>query len=499
MTDLKMLKKMSSSVRVLYVEDNKKIRESVEHYLRRIFDDVDTASDGEEGLQKYQNAPYDIVISDILMPHMNGLEMTEKIKNINPEQEVIIISAYSETTYFAEAIKLGVDAYIVKPIDFEQMNATLYKCVSKLTLLQENKIYKEHLEEEVKKRTESVIALEEEKIENFQKTLESFVSMIEDRDTYTAGHSVRVATYSRMIAEKMGCSSKECDLVYRAGILHDIGKVVTPDIILLKPGQLSTQEYKLIQNHVTESYKVLSKIPMYQELADIIICHHERYDGKGYPYGKKGSEIPVLAQIMIVADAFDAMTTNRIYKGRKSTAEALKELKALSTKQFHPEVVEAAAKILAPIEISESINQLPFTETEHERFAYFYRDHVTQAFNTEYLTFIINWNNLKPKYFYINALCLHNFTQYNEVHGWSEGDKFLCGLVDYFTEHYPLSLIFRVHGDEFILFSEDALDIDMKQFEKLELFKNSSVTLSKSEIDLREYDVFSFEKLEKII
>jgi len=490
---------MSASLRVLYVEDNKKLRESIEHYLRRIFDYVDTAYDGEEGLQKYQDNPCDIIISDILMPHMNGLEMTEKIKKLNPEQEVIIISAYSETEYFAEAIKLGVDAYIVKPIDFEQMNATLYKCVSKLTRFQENKIYKEHLEEEVEKRTASVIALEEEKIENFQKTLESFVSMIEDRDTYTAGHSVRVATYSRMIAQEMGLSSEECDLVYRAGILHDIGKVVTPDIILLKPGQLSTQEYKLIQNHVTESYKVLSKIPMYQELANIIICHHERYDGKGYPYGKKGAEIPLLAQIMIVADAFDAMTTNRIYKGRKSTADALTELRALSKKQFHPEVVEAAVKTLSYIEISESINQLPFTEIEHERFAYFYRDHVTQAFNAEYLTFIINWNNFRPKYFYINVLCLHNFTHYNEVYGWNEGDKFLCELVDYLSEHYPLSLIFRVHGDDFILLSEETLDINMKPLEKLKLFKNSSVTLSKLEIDLREYNAFSFEMLEKMI
>jgi len=218
--------------------------------------------------------------------------------------------------------------------------------------------------------------------------------MIEGRDTYTGGHSQRVANYCRMIAEKMDCSPEECDLIYRAGILHDVGKITTPDAILLKPGKLSELEFKLIQEHVTESYRILLQIPMYKDMAEIIICHHERYDGQGYPNGVKSDEIPFLARIMIIADAFDAMTTNRIYKGRKDTLSAIEELKALSGKQFHPEVVESAVEVLSNIEAPEVINQLPTTEIEKERFSYFYRDQLTNAYNSDYLNFILNRNNI---------------------------------------------------------------------------------------------------------
>ncbi|MCX6074528.1 MAG: response regulator [Campylobacterales bacterium] len=498
MTDLKILKKVASSFRVLYVEDNNDLRNSILHYLLKFFNTVDTASNGKEGLQYYQNNRYDLVITDIMMPNMDGLEMSSEIKKLNPQQEIIIVSAYSEAKYFIEAIKLGVDGYILKPFDYEQMNITLYKCVSKLVLIHENKIYKEHLEELVQKRTEAIISLQEEKTDNFQKTLESFVSLIEERDTYTAGHSQRVAHYSRMIAEKMKYPSQECDLVYRAGILHDIGKIATPDNILLKPGKLSDLEYKLIKNHVMASYSALSKIPMYKELAGIIIYHHERYDGKGYPQGKKGNEIPLLAHIMIVADAFDAMTTNRIYKGRKDISEAIKELGKLSGKQFHPDVVKAAQEVLMDITISETVNQLPSTETEKERFAYFYRDRVTEAFNEQYFDTIIS-NNFASEYFYINALCLHNFTQYNKKYGWSKGDEFLFEFVNYLSRQYPLVLIFRIHGDDFILLSKESLDIDITQFQEWESFKNSNVTLVKSEIDLRKEEVTSFKMLEKFL
>ncbi|MEA3522760.1 MAG: PAS domain S-box protein, partial [Campylobacterota bacterium] len=131
-----------------------------------------------------------------------------------------------------------------------------------------------------------------EKVENFEKTLESFVSMVEQRDTYTAGHSERVAKYSRLIATEMNYSEEDCELIHRAAILHDIGKIATPDNILLKPKGLTELEYSLIQEHVETSYKILSSIPMYKDLADIIVHHHERYDGKGYPHGYKKDEIP---------------------------------------------------------------------------------------------------------------------------------------------------------------------------------------------------------------
>ncbi len=499
MINVKTLKSLVGDLKVLYVEDEQKLRNELGGYLRKIFDCVDTAEDGQAGLKKYQEHSYDIIITDIQMPRMNGLKMAAEIKTINEDQEIIITSAYSEPTYFVDAIRLGVNSYIIKPIDFAQINMTLYKTANKLARFKEHIMYKEHLEEMVEKRTKALLALEEEKIQNFEKTILSFVEMIEDRDTYTGGHSQRVANYSKLIAQKMGRSEEECALIYQAGILHDVGKVATPDTVLLKPGKLSKLEYKLIQEHVTVSYELLSKIPMYKELADIIIYHHERCDGKGYPHGVKGDDIPLLARIMIVADAFDAMTTNRIYKGRKDISQAIEELKAFSGKQFHPEVVESAVEALSGIELHESVSQLPVTELEKERFSYFYRDQVTDAYNTDYLNFILTRNTLNTEYNCINAIYLHNFNRYNKKYGWMEGDKLLNRVVDHLHKHFPLSLIFRLHGDDFILLNKEHIEVDISQVDRLEIFKKNHINTSKRHIDLRKEKASSLAELEVLL
>ncbi|MCK4827140.1 response regulator, partial [bacterium] len=177
MTDVKALKSLAGDFKILYVEDESELRNAVGTYLQKIFDSVDTAENGKEGLKKYQEHHYDIVITDIQMPYMNGLEMVAEIKVLDPEQEIIIISAYAEPSYFLDAIRLGINGYIIKPVNYEQMNMTLYKSVRKLTQFRENIMYKAHLEEMVESRTKALMVLEEEKIRNFEKTLLSFVEM----------------------------------------------------------------------------------------------------------------------------------------------------------------------------------------------------------------------------------------------------------------------------------------------------------------------------------
>ncbi len=495
MTDIKALKSLARDFKILYIEDESELRNAVGTYLRKIFDSVDTAENGKEGLKNYQEHHYDIVITDIQMPYMNGLQMAAEIKVLAPEQEIIIISAYSEPSYFLDAIRLGINGYIIKPVNYEQMNMTLYKSVRKLTQFRENIMYKTHLEEMVEARTKALMVLEKEKIRNFEKTLFSFVEMIENRDTYTGGHSQRVANYSKLIAQKMGRSDEECDLLYQAGILHDIGKVVTPDNVLFKPGKLNDLEYKLIQGHVKVGYDLLSKIPMYKEIAEIIVYHHEHYDGGGYPIGAKGDEIPFLSRIMMVADAFDAMTTNRIYKGRKNIAKAIEELRAFSGKQFHPEVVESAVEVLSNVKVPDSINQLPTTEIEKERFAYFFRDKVTNAYNADYLNFILNQNYYEKKYICLNALYLHNFTPYNQKHGCTEGNKLLRKLVNFLYITYPLAQIFYIHNDEFFLFTEEPLIIDMDQFDHIEWLVDNQISVSTKKIDPSEYNLYNIDEI----
>jgi len=332
--------------------------------------------------------------------------------------------------------------------------------------------------------------------ENFEKTLESLVGMVEKRDTYTGGHSKRVAEYALLIAKEMKLSKEDCDLLYRASILHDIGKISTPDSILLKPSKLSSAEYKMVQEHVTSSYDILSSIPMYKDTADIVAYHHERYDGKGYPKGLKGDEIPFLSQIMIVADAFDAMVTNRIYKGRMSIVEAIKELKNCSGFQFSPEVVKSAAKALKNINLKEGIFQHPQDAMEKERFSYFYKDQITGVNSAYYLDFLLSSDTFREDYSFISVVYLHNFNKYNLKNGWIKGDELLASFSKYLVDNFKNTTIFRVFGDDFVLLSNNYLDIDVKKLEKLEIFTLGDIKVSKRDIDLMFTEIKSVDMLE---
>ena len=170
---------------------------------------------------------------------------------------------------------------------------------------------------------------------------------------------------------------------------------------------------------------------------------------------------------MVLADAFDAMTTNRIYKGNKEVKEVMAELIELSGKQFHPEVVKSAVRVLSNIEIKSTLNQFPTTEVEKERFAYFYRDQLTNAYNSEYLNIILSRNIIEKEYCFIDTLYLNNFNNYNQKNSWEEGDKLLNKVCNTLYEHFPSSLIFRVHGDDFVIINKDNKEIDFSSIELL--------------------------------
>ena len=492
MVSIEELRELAQNYTILYVEDNKKIRSGVVHYLKSFFKNVQEAVNGEEGLSLYKESIYDIIITDIDMPKMNGLEMSRKIKKINENQEILIVSAYSETSLFMDSIRIGVSGYITKPIDFRQINQVLYKVLYKLEKFRENELYRTNLEELIEIKSE-------EQSQNYENTILSLVDMIEKRDTYTGGHSQRVAEYSKLIAEEMGYDEKSCDIMYRAGILHDIGKIATPDNILLKPGKLNKLEYHIIQEHVTMSSKILSKIPMYEDFIDIIIAHHEHHDGSGYPCRLKGDDIPELARIMIVADAFDAMTTSRIYKARKSIEEAIGELENLSGIHFHPLVVESAVKILSKVSISDTISQLPKSEVEQERFAYFYKDQLSNLYNTSYLDLILTKNRDTKEYNYIYVIYLHNFSNYNSKHGWVNGDKFLNMLANILRERFPNELLFRISGTNYVIVTKESFNLDIEDFKSIEPLQESEVTLSMDSFSIQDKKITSLEKLESVL
>ncbi|WP_455755494.1 bifunctional diguanylate cyclase/phosphohydrolase [Sulfurimonas sp.] len=332
--------------------------------------------------------------------------------------------------------------------------------------------------------------------DNYEKTLIAMVEMIEQRDTYTAGHSKRVARYCEIIARNMGYTEEECITIHQAGILHDVGKVGTPDAVLLNPKKLNPLEYILIQEHVVMSHKLLNNIPMFEPLSEIIHSHHERYDGNGYPRGLKGDEVVPLARIMIVADAFDAMTTNRIYKSRKTVDEALEELKSLSSKQFHPEVVEKAVVALRDIEIDETINQLPKTKLEEERFAYFYNDTLSNAYNQNYLDVVLMKNNQNLKFENMEIIMISNFSKYNKEHSWKEGDKLLSNFSNALCASLDDSTVYRVFGDDFVVLSKEKLDLSETKKELDKIIKDKNISYQIKSIDLSKVSIDRVSQIE---
>jgi len=331
-----------------------------------------------------------------------------------------------------------------------------------------------------KTNQEIISQLEIDKIKNQEQIIHSMVGMIESRDSYTAGHTKRVAKYSEMIARDMGYSEEKIELLKKAAWLHDIGKISTPDNILLKPTHLNDLEYELIKDHLLAGYNILREIDDYKEIAEIMAQHHERYDGKGYPYGLQAEAINPLSRIMIVADAFDAMTTNRVYKTKKSVAEALSELQELRMKQFHPEVVEVAVKTLQNIEIDKSISQLPKSKMEEQRFAYFYRDSLTNLFVIEYLQLILRHHSFSDE-FYIYKIKLHNFSLFNKKYGWKKGNQFLSDFSKYLQKQYSENLLFRVEGDDFLMLSKEKIENIEDDFKECPLLEESIVSITVEE------------------
>ncbi|MCX6077523.1 MAG: response regulator [Campylobacterales bacterium] len=497
MKSVQELKNISKNISIIYAEDEDKLREKFEKYLSNFFEDIRAVSDGQKALDVYKERACDIVITDIRMPNLNGIDLIKKIKEINPAQDIIITSAYTESDYLIDSIKLGVGSYIVKPFQNDQMLDTLYQLVSKINETKENRLYHQHLEELVEKEIKKREAIQIEQIDNYEQTLIALIDLIERRDSYTAGHSQRVADYSRMIAKEMKYSDEDCNLIYRAGILHDIGKVATPDSILLKPGKLNEIEYKLIQEHVSVGFDMLNKIPMFKIISNIINSHHERYDGKGYPKGLKGEEINELSQIMIVADSFDAMTTSRIYKSRKNLSEALEELQKLSNIQFHEKVVESAVKVLSKVVLKESATQLPESELEHERFVYFFNDRVTELFNQDYLNIVFIKNSISNVYKYVDIVFLHNFKEYNAKYGWEMGNQLLFDFAKLLKEMFPNSLLFRIHANDFVILSSDSQEIDLTLIPYHDIFNKEKITTSLKHLDIEDGQMLNIAMMEK--
>ena len=350
----------------------------------------------------------------------------------------------------------------------------------------------------IRKKVLELHAKEIEKIKNYRSMISLIVDLIDKRDSYTAGHSQRVSQYCEMIASALSYDESNVNKIHEAAVLHDVGKIAIPDSILLKPGNLNPVEKELIHSHLTAGYELLSKVDAYHELSDIIHQHHERYDGKGYPDGLSGEQIHPLARIMIVADAFDAMTTDRIYKPRKRVADALKEIESQKGFQFDPEVVDAASTVLRDVTIK-SFNQLPKTEIEEERFAYYFKDQLTDLSNHRALESILQINQHSHEYHFATVIILENLEAFNRQNGWDKGNVLLNRFGTALKNGYPHYHIYRIFGYTFVVLSHDFLVLSSDSFRSTEFLETMTVSTTVSVIHLIKEKIDSIKKLEEII
>jgi len=336
----------------------------------------------------------------------------------------------------------------------------------------------------------------EQFLKSYEETIYSFIAINEQKDGYTAGHSQRVAYYSSKIAESMGMNEKTVHLVYKSGMLHDIGKIIIPESILLKPGSFNELELKIMKEHPQSGYDILEPISMYKEISNIIVHHHEHYDGSGYPFAKQGDDIPIISQILTIADTFDAMTTNRIYKVRKSVEQAIAELITLSGKWFEPILLQKSIKFLQTLPEIKQVNQLPKTDIEKQRFSYFFKDRLTDVYNGDYLNIHLQENNLTHKYECLNFIKIHNMSQYNLEYGWEEGNLLLKKFSQKLIDFTSIENIYRVYGDDFIIINAEHIEIDLSVVNSWDIIKGTCLSIEIKHYNLKNTDINSWQKLE---
>lgn len=500
---------IDDTIKILVVDDEEGIRDVTEGYFQKKGYEVYTAENGAQALDIINQINISCIFTDINMPVMDGLELAEKIRQIENTLPVVVMTGYPSLENSIQTLKNGVVDYLIKPVNLEQMELTLKRILRERELFVENLILKEEvarkaklqeLNDQLLKRVEEVntlnrvmedfsatdssygifnkvvdlgveelkadrvffhifsehdnslvlvadsasafssdnalsgfgkdipektkayvkeclmtddnpclvseskqissldepvnsfmvvplkirekifgvasafifqdnrffsekdiyymnfitqkaasaienIALYENIYDNLFSTLFAFVTALEVRDLYTRKHSTRVARYAHMIAEEMGCSEEELDVINFAGSLHDIGKIGIRDDILLKPGRLTDEEYEKIKEHPVIGADIISKLGLWDREMEIIRHHHERYDGKGYPDGLKGEDIPKLARIMSVADCYDAMASDRAYRKKMEKSLVLKIIRKNAGTQFDPQVVDAFLRV----------------------------------------------------------------------------------------------------------------------------------------------------------
>ena len=349
--------------RILIVDDEHEITEILSDLLSTSYDCL-TCGSAEEALEFLRVRDFSLVISDITMQGMSGLDMIPHVKELAPDTVVVMISGMQTVESAIGALRLGAFDYLMKPFDLRQVEAVVKRALDHHELIVAKQRYENHLEELVEQRTAELDRALDSLEDAYRSTLRALTAALETRDSETHGHSERVVTYSLRLGREYGLNGNQMKSLEFGSLLHDIGKIGVPDSILRKPAKLTDEEWVLMREHPLHGQQILRGIEFLEGAARVVAQHHEKWDGSGYPAGLRGNKIDMCARIFAVADAFDAMTSDRVYRRGKSYEAASQELDDWAGKQFDPKVIEAFHRV--PKDDWDELHRLSLLPKNHE-------------------------------------------------------------------------------------------------------------------------------------
>lgn len=340
---------------ILLVDDQEAVRLSLGMLLESQGHTCHYASDAEEALLHAESHEYELVMCDISMPGMSGMDLLVRLRNLRPDTAVLMVTGHDDPQLADHALACGAYGYLIKPLFPSMIFINVNNALRRRQLELENRTYRLQLERTVESRTdelrqtiEQLRVTERELKQSREETIQRLARAAEFRDDETAQHIQRMSQYCALLARLYGLSPAQVELMRIASPMHDVGKLGIPDAILLKPGRLTPSEFQLMKEHVEIGYRILSGTS--SELLDLAASiarnHHERFDGSGYPAGLQGHSIPLEGRITAVADVFDALMSRRVYKEPFTLERALAIMRAGHGSHFDPDILELFLKHL---------------------------------------------------------------------------------------------------------------------------------------------------------